>query len=57
MEKTVEEMESKLEKLESNFNYIYEKMSAIEYDNASFKDKLSIFMAQSKTSSPKNETS
>lgn len=31
-------------KLDNNFSYIYEKMSNIEYDNMSFKDKLSSMM-------------
>lgn len=40
LERTVEEMEIKVEKLDQNFTYVYERMSKIEYDNASFKDQL-----------------
>ena len=34
----------KMEKLDHNFSYVYERMSNIEYDNVNFKDKLSSFM-------------
>ena len=44
LERTVEQIELKMDKLDHNFTFIYEKMSNIEYDNASFKDKLSSFM-------------
>lgn len=40
MERTIEEVETKVEKLDGNFSYMYERLSNIEYDNASFKDKL-----------------
>ena len=32
----------KIEKLENNFSYIHEKLSKVEYDNAYFKDRLTI---------------
>lgn len=41
LERTVEEMEAKVEKLDHNFTYVYDRMSKIEFDNASFKDQLS----------------
>ena len=44
LEKTIEEIEMKMEKLDHNFSYVYERMSNIEYDNVNFKDKLSSFM-------------
>lgn len=34
-------MEAKVEKLDHNFTYVYDRMSKIEFDNASFKDQLS----------------
>ena len=33
-----------MEKLDQNFNYIYEKLSTVEFDNAKFKDRLESFM-------------
>lgn len=53
LERTVEEMELKVEKLDSNFAYVYERMSTIEYDNANFKDKLtSLLPTHSQRNSP-----
>ena len=36
-----------MEKLDQNFNYIYEKLSSVEFDNATFKDKLEAYMCRS----------
>ena len=43
-------MEAKVEKLDRNFSYIYERMSKIQYDNANFKDQLA---SKSALSTPK----
>lgn len=37
-------MEIKVQKLENNFAYVYERMSTIEFDNANFKDKLTVLI-------------
>ena len=46
LERTVEKLEEKADKLDHNFTYLYEKMTNIEFDNASFKDKLSHFIVE-----------
>ena len=38
-------METKVEKLDGNFSYMYQRLSNIEYDNANFKDKLTELLA------------
>lgn len=48
LERTVEEMETKMEKLDQNFNYIYDKLSTVEFDNAKFKDCLESFIKKEK---------
>lgn len=48
LERAVEEMQTKIEKLDSNFAYVYERMSKVEYDNANFKDQLTGVLSSQK---------
>ncbi len=45
LERACQEVELKVEKLDQNFTYMYQRLSNIEYDNANYKDKLSYFLS------------